>query len=49
MMEGDRWVDMRRYNKLSALPLDIAVRPEQELRPQGDADSAGASASIASR
>ena len=41
MMEGNRWVDMRRYNKLSALPLDIASGTEQELRPQGDADSAG--------
>ncbi|MEP6622511.1 MAG: RagB/SusD family nutrient uptake outer membrane protein, partial [bacterium] len=24
MMEGNRWVDMRRYNKLNLLPLDIS-------------------------
>src|SRR5207237_6480957 len=23
LMEGNRWVDMRRYNKLNLLPLDI--------------------------
>jgi hypothetical protein len=29
MMEGDRWVDMRRYNKLNLLPLDIASGPNK--------------------
>jgi len=24
LMEGDRWVDLRRYNKLNTLPLDVA-------------------------
>jgi hypothetical protein len=23
MMEGDRWIDHRRYNKLDLLPLDV--------------------------
>jgi hypothetical protein len=29
MMEGNRWVDLRRYNKLSTLPLDIASGPNK--------------------
>jgi hypothetical protein len=29
MMEGDRWIDMRRYNKLDQLPLDIATGPNK--------------------
>jgi hypothetical protein len=29
MLEGNRWVDMRRYNKLSLLPLDIASGPNK--------------------
>ncbi|HEX3867930.1 MAG TPA: RagB/SusD family nutrient uptake outer membrane protein, partial [Gemmatimonadaceae bacterium] len=29
MMEGDRWVDMRRYNKLNLLPLDITSGPNK--------------------
>jgi hypothetical protein len=29
MMEGDRWVDHRRYGKLSLLPLDIASGPNK--------------------
>jgi hypothetical protein len=29
LMEGDRWVDMRRYNKLNLLPLDIASGPNK--------------------
>jgi starch-binding outer membrane protein, SusD/RagB family len=29
MMEGDRWIDMRRYNKLSELPLDITSGPNK--------------------
>ena len=29
MMEGNRWVDMRRYNKLNLLPLDIASGPNK--------------------
>lgn len=29
LMEGDRWVDMRRYNKLDLLPLDIASGPNK--------------------
>jgi len=34
MMEGNRWVDMRRYNKLSALPLDIASGPNKNFVPK---------------
>jgi hypothetical protein len=29
MMEGDRWIDMRRYNKLALLPLDVASGPNK--------------------
>ncbi len=29
MMEGDRWFDMRRYNKLDLLPLDVASGPNK--------------------
>src|SRR6185437_547891 len=29
MMEGDRWFDMRRYNKLNLLPLDITSGPNK--------------------
>jgi hypothetical protein len=29
MMEGHRWVDMRRYNKLNLIPLDIASGPNK--------------------
>jgi hypothetical protein len=29
MMEGDRWVDMRRYKKLNLLPLDISSGPNK--------------------
>jgi hypothetical protein len=29
MMEGQRWVDMRRYKKLNLLPLDIASGPNK--------------------
>ncbi len=29
MMEGHRWVDMRRYNKLNLLPLDITSGPNK--------------------
>ncbi len=29
MMEGNRWIDMRRYNKLNLLPLDIASGPNK--------------------
>jgi hypothetical protein len=29
LMEGDRWIDMRRYNKLNLLPLDIASGPNK--------------------
>ena len=29
MMEGNRWVDMRRYNKLNLLPLDITTGPNK--------------------
>jgi len=29
MMEADRWVDMRRYNKLNLLPLDVASGPNK--------------------
>lgn len=29
LMEGDRWVDLRRYNKLNTLPLDIASGPNK--------------------
>ena len=29
MMEGNRWVDMRRYNKLNLLPLDITSGPNK--------------------
>jgi hypothetical protein len=29
MMEGNRWIDMRRYGRLSQLPLDIASGPNK--------------------
>lgn len=29
MMQGDRWVDMRRYNKLNLLPLDVPSGPNK--------------------
>ena len=29
MLEGNRWVDMRRYNKLNLLPLDITSGPNK--------------------
>jgi hypothetical protein len=29
LMEGDRWVDLRRYNKLGTLPLDIPSGPNK--------------------
>lgn len=29
LMEGNRWVDMRRYNKLDQLPLDVASGPNK--------------------
>jgi hypothetical protein len=29
MMEGDRWFDMRRYNKLDLLPLDVTSGPNK--------------------
>jgi len=29
LMEGDRWVDLRRYNKLGTLPLDITSGPNK--------------------
>jgi hypothetical protein len=29
MMEGDRWVDMRRYGRLNQLPLDVASGPNK--------------------
>jgi hypothetical protein len=29
MMEGDRWIDMRRYGKLDLLPLDVASGPNK--------------------
>ena len=29
MMEGDRWIDMRRYGKLDLLPLDISSGPNK--------------------
>ena len=29
MMEGDRWSDMRRYNKLNLLPLDVPSGPNK--------------------
>jgi len=29
MMEGERWIDMRRYNKLNLLPLDVASGPNK--------------------
>jgi hypothetical protein len=29
LMEGDRWVDMRRYGKLNLLPLDISSGPNK--------------------
>jgi len=29
LMEGNRWVDMRRYNKLNQLPLDITTGPNK--------------------
>jgi hypothetical protein len=29
MMEGVRWVDMRRYNKLNLLPLDVTSGPNK--------------------
>ena len=29
MMEGDRWIDMRRYGKLSLLPLDVTSGPNK--------------------
>ena len=29
MMEGDRWVDMRRYGRLDQLPLDVASGPNK--------------------
>jgi hypothetical protein len=29
MMEGTRWIDMRRYNRLNQLPLDIASGPNK--------------------
>jgi starch-binding outer membrane protein, SusD/RagB family len=34
MMEATRWVDMRRYNKLSLLPLDIASGPNKNFIPK---------------
>ena len=34
MMEGNRWVDMRRYNKLNLLPLDIASGPNKNFVPK---------------
>jgi len=29
LMEGDRWMDMRRYGKLDLLPLDIPSGPNK--------------------
>jgi hypothetical protein len=29
MMEGNRWIDMRRYNRLGQLPLDVATGPNR--------------------
>lgn len=29
MMEGDRWIDMRRYGKLNLLPLDVSSGPNK--------------------
>ncbi len=29
LMEGNRWVDMRRYNKLNLLPLDVSSGPNK--------------------
>lgn len=29
LLEGNRWVDMRRYNRLSQLPLDVASGPNK--------------------
>ena len=29
LMEGNRWIDMRRYNKLGELPLDVASGPNK--------------------
>ena len=29
MMEGVRWIDMRRYNKLNLLPLDVPSGPNK--------------------
>lgn len=29
MMEGDRWIDMRRYGKLNLLPLDVTSGPNK--------------------
>jgi len=29
MMEGNRWIDMRRYNKLNLLPLDVPSGPNK--------------------
>jgi starch-binding outer membrane protein, SusD/RagB family len=34
MMEGNRWIDMRRYNKLNLLPLDIASGPNKNFVPK---------------
>ncbi len=29
MMEGDRWSDLRRYNKVNLLPLDVPSGPNK--------------------
>jgi hypothetical protein len=29
MMEGNRWIDMRRYKKLNLLPLDVTSGPNK--------------------
>jgi starch-binding outer membrane protein, SusD/RagB family len=29
LMEGDRWFDLRRYNKLNTLPLDVTSGPNK--------------------
>lgn len=34
LMEGDRWVDMRRYGRLSQLPLDVASGPNKNFVPK---------------
>ena len=34
MMEGNRWIDHRRYNKLALLPLDIASGPNKNFVPK---------------